>query len=42
MKKSKGFCSHFAKSFGKVMEGNVLWAESDSNGLADAGVDIVN
>lgn len=38
----KGFCSTLAESFGKVMEGNVLWIKSDSNGLADAGVDIVN
>lgn len=38
----KGFCSTLAKLFGKVMEGNVLWVKSDSNGLADARVDIVN
>lgn len=40
--KNKGFCSNFTKSFGKVMEGIILWAKSDSNGLADAGVDIGN
>lgn len=40
--KSKGFCSNFVKSFGKVMEGDILWAKSDITELADAGVDTVN
>lgn len=39
--KSNGFCSHLAKPFGEVMEGNILWAKS-AMGLADAGFGIVN
>lgn len=40
--KCKGSCPNFTKPFGKVMEGNILWAKSDSSGLAEAGVDIGN
>lgn len=37
----KGRLSNFGKSIGKMIEGKIHWAKSNSSGIADAGIDIV-